>query len=119
MEHEVDETGGEVSVRAGDRIRVTVAENASTGHVWTPSAIPDGVVLADSTRDLPSDAAPGQAGTRVFVFDVTGPVANGELRIDLKREWEPEYATSLSVRITPATEPAGPVSSTDTAGSAE
>jgi hypothetical protein len=105
-DHEADDSGGEVSVRPGDHIRVTLAENASTGYLWSPGSIPDGLVLEDATRDLGDDGAdvtPGAAATRVFVFAVSGPVTAGELRLDLKRQWEPEYGRSVTVRVTPAT----------------
>ena len=104
-DHFLDESGGEVSVRPGDRIHVTVTENASTGYVWEVESLPDGVEPADSTREPGEVRAPGRAGRRVFVFDVTVRVRTGDLLLVLKRSWEPEPVKSVSVHVVPADEP--------------
>jgi predicted secreted protein len=106
VDHFLDESGGEVSVRPGDRIHVTVTENASTGYVWEVDSLPDGVVPAGSTHEPGEVRAPGQAGQRVFVFDVTIRVRTGDLLLVLKRTWEPEPVNSVSVHVVPARNPA-------------
>jgi predicted secreted protein len=101
-DHQLDESGGEVAVRPGDRILITVTENASTGFVWSPTSIPTGVDLVESRTELGDDVAPGQAGRKVFVFEVISPASADELRLELQRGWEPEPIASVTVRVSPA-----------------
>ena len=62
----------QVSLTAGDTLRVVLASNASTGYQWTADAqISDRGVLTRTSHQTvaPSDAKPGAAGTEVWTFD--------------------------------------------------
>ena len=62
----------QVSLTAGDTLRVVLASNASTGYQWTADAqISDRGVLTQTGHQTiaPTDANPGAAGTEVWTFD--------------------------------------------------
>jgi inhibitor of cysteine peptidase len=66
----------QVSLVAGDTLRVVLASNASTGYQWTAKAeITDPSVLTQTSHQTvaPTDATPGAAGTEVWTFDATKP----------------------------------------------
>lgn len=66
----------QVSLTAGDTLRVVLASNASTGYQWTADAqISDRGVLTQTSHQTvaPSDAKPGAAGTEVWTFDAIKP----------------------------------------------
>ena len=66
----------QVSLVAGDTLRVVLASNASTGYQWTAEAqISDRGVLTQTSHQTvaPSDAKPGAAGTEVWTFDAIKP----------------------------------------------
>ena len=62
----------QVSLVAGDTLRVVLGTNASTGYQWTAEAqISDRGVLTQTGHQTiaPTDAKPGAAGTEVWTFD--------------------------------------------------
>ena len=66
----------QVSLVAGDTLRVVLASNASTGYQWTAEAqITDTGVLTQTSHQTvaPTDAKPGAAGTEVWTFDAIKP----------------------------------------------
>jgi len=66
----------QVSLVAGDTLRVVLASNASTGYQWTAEAqISDRGVLTQTSHQTvaPSDAKPGAAGSEVWTFDAIKP----------------------------------------------
>jgi inhibitor of cysteine peptidase len=93
---EVTSTGARLSVRAGDRIVVSLPENAGTGHLWMVEEVGDTLALESDNRvppgaDDPTAARepvpPGAAGNRVLTFRA---LRNGPARLVLvkKRPWE-------------------------------
>lgn len=97
-------------LHVGDVLAVEVAENPSTGYVWSVDAMPGmlaelpadpGVAPgAGSAAGLPR---PGAAGGRTLRFAAEQP-GTGELRLRHSRPWEPaggEEAT-ISVHVEPA-----------------
>ena len=66
----------QVSLVAGDTLRVALASNASTGYQWTAEAqVSDRGVLTQTNHQTvaPTDAKPGAAGTEVWTFDAIKP----------------------------------------------
>ena len=66
----------QVSLVAGDTLRVVLASNASTGYQWTAEAqISDRGVLTQTDHQTvaPTDAKPGAAGSEVWTFDAIKP----------------------------------------------
>lgn len=62
----------QVSLAAGDTLRVVLASNPSTGYQWQAQAdISDTAVLSQASHQTvaPTDAKPGAAGTEVWTFD--------------------------------------------------
>jgi predicted secreted protein len=93
---EVTSSGARLSVRPGDRIVVSLAENPGTGHVWQVEEVEDVLVLESDNRVPPGannqNAAgkpvpPGAAGKRVLTFRA---LRTGVARLILvnKRPWE-------------------------------
>ena len=68
----------QVSLDAGDTLRVVLGSNASTGYQWTAQAqVSDSGVLSQTSHQsvAPTDAKPGAAGTEVWTFDALKPGA--------------------------------------------
>ena len=66
----------QVSLDAGDTLRVVLGSNASTGYQWTAQAqVSDSGVLSQTSHQsvAPTDAKPGAAGTEVWTFDALKP----------------------------------------------
>jgi len=62
----------QVSLNAGDTLRLVLASNASTGYQWTAEAqITNPGVLTQTGHQTvaPAGATPGAAGTEVWTFD--------------------------------------------------
>jgi inhibitor of cysteine peptidase len=66
----------QVSLVAGDTLRLVLASNASTGYQWTAAAqISDRNVLTQTGHQTvaPTDAKPGAPGTEVWTFESIRP----------------------------------------------
>lgn len=66
----------QVSLVAGDTLRLVLASNASTGYQWSTEAlISDRDVLTQTGHHTvaPTDAKPGSPGTEVWTFEAIKP----------------------------------------------
>lgn len=110
-----------VEARPGDRVVLTLPENASTGFSWHFTALPDGVrLLADSFQGewepqlALEEAGPeadaelvGADSQRAFVLEVDPQAAAGDHHVSLVKDqaWDPAPPTSqyeLFVSIKPS-----------------
>ncbi|MEJ2502745.1 MAG: protease inhibitor I42 family protein [Gemmatimonadota bacterium] len=80
----MSDRGREVPVRTGDRIRLRLPENPTTGYRWSGD-FPDLLRLVNDTND--AGGAPGAAGHRVFELDVVA-AGRADVRLVHRREWE-------------------------------
>jgi len=100
--------GSSVQMKVGDVVAVRLAENPSTGFVWsTDSTGGDALQLVDSEYLPAADGRVGGPGERSLSFRAVA-AGNVELRLKLWREWEGDKsivdrfaATVRIVRRTP------------------
>ena len=78
-------------LQSGDRLEVSLSENASTGHQWS---IPEEVkttltpVLREREETVEGSAGPpGRPGVRHLYFEAAA-VGTAELEIHYRRSWE-------------------------------
>jgi len=102
------DSGSSVQLRVGDVVAVRLAENPSTGFVWsTDSTSGDALRLVESEYLPAADGGVGGAGERSLSFRAV-TAGNVELRLKLWRQWEGDKsvvdrfgATVRIVRRTP------------------
>jgi len=94
------DAGRELTLRAGDLVRVELKENPTTGYLWSPTPETAGAFeIVSDQRVL--GGAPGAASLRVFVFRVRTP---GELRLELvlSRPWSRKDLSRIGFQISAA-----------------
>jgi inhibitor of cysteine peptidase len=75
-----------VELQVGDTLVVELLENPTTGFRWTASVGSQLAPSADSFVPAPGSGA-GGGGVRTLKFGVVAP-GSGEVRVQLRREWE-------------------------------
>lgn len=92
----------EFKLRSGERFKVQLAENPTTGFLWTvlESSSPNIELLRKEFFPPKNPNAIGAGGIRVFVFKTTKP-GHAVLYLGLKRPWEKEdkYADTYSLKL--------------------
>lgn len=76
-----------VSLTEGDAVEVVLDENATTGFMWTPGELPDGITLTADGFRPPDQLRPGAGGAHWFRFRADRACA-GSLVLELRRPWE-------------------------------
>ena len=88
-----DDDGTTVSASVGDRLVITVPENATTGSQWEVESVDGGLAVKTSETVPPAEMRPGQGGAHRVVVHV-GEAGHAAVRLRLRRSWEPpEQAT--------------------------
>ncbi|MFC9894371.1 protease inhibitor I42 family protein [Nocardia sp. NPDC127579] len=84
------DSGGERTLRVGQRLTVRLASNPSTGYGWQLTALDQNVVRPLGEREYVSDqpVMPGTPGTELWTFaaDAAGVT---RLTMEYRRPWEP------------------------------
>jgi predicted secreted protein len=79
--------GQPVTAQIGERVHVSLAENATTGYRWRVAGDCDHILALEDEQSSAPTGPPGAGGTRFWVF-----VARAEgactLRFESKRSWE-------------------------------
>jgi inhibitor of cysteine peptidase len=96
-----DDDGGTVTAHVGDRLVVTVPENATTGYQWEVEAVDGSVDLDTFDAVPPRELRPGQGGARRVVAHAARE-GEGRLRLRLRRSWEPAERAAQSYAVTVA-----------------
>jgi len=95
------DNGKKFKIHVGDIFQVILAENPTTGYVWTvyKSGKPQ-ISLVSKGYSVPQEEPPivGRGGTRIFIFKVM-KVGSAELILRLKRPWKEETKFSESFLI--------------------
>lgn len=81
--------GREVNPQEGDAVVVEVPETPSTGYVWGPTDLPDGLALVRDEYRGPDERVLGGRGHHRFVFRVEAP-GRRSLRLEMRRPWQPQ-----------------------------
>jgi len=100
--------GSSIELRVGDVVAVRLAENPSTGFVWSTESAGGDVLQLVASEYLPTaEGRVGGGGQRSLSFRAVA-TGNAELRLKLWREWEGDKsivdrfaATVRVVRQTP------------------
>lgn len=92
-----DDSGAHRSARVGDRIRVTLQENPTTGYRWEHHVDPGVVREVDDRFEGPTSPR-GAGGVRVMIFEACSP-GQVELRLVERRSWETEASDEFVVHL--------------------
>ena len=98
-------TPDRIAPQPGDAMVLEVEAAPPTGFVWMPSSVPDGIHLARRSFQAHGNSAIGGGGTYEFVFTV-GRSTSGDLRLELKRPWEPQARQALQFHVATVSPPA-------------
>ena len=81
--------GRTVRLRSGDRLRVTLPSNGTTGFAWTVAGMPEH--LRQVTDLVEAAAVPpglvGAEGRQILIFEAKGP-GTGVLRLRYRQPWK-------------------------------
>ncbi len=95
------DNGRVLTLKIGQTLRLSLAENPTTGYRWSERTSLDTQVLQLKNDDfqLPSSAAIGGGGVRVFTFQAQKV---GQVKLQLKnmREWESEQSAIEQFEVT-------------------
>ena len=86
---ELDETatGRPATMEVGQRLRVTLPENRTTGYRWQVGGDCAGILAVEEDQATAGSGQPGAGGQRVWVFAAKAE-GRCELRFESARAWE-------------------------------
>jgi inhibitor of cysteine peptidase len=87
--------GRTVTMAVGQRIRITLPENRTTGYRWQVGGDCSGILGVEDDEAKAGSGQPGAGGERVWVFAAKAE-GKCELRFESARAWE-ETATGRMV----------------------
>ncbi len=87
-----------LKVVAGAVFDIALGCSPSTGYMWQPNPLPDGVVLLGSEFAAPANAQVGDAGQQVFHLRAER-AGHYTLMLVLKRRWEAEPIETHTVDL--------------------
>src|SRR5687767_14142813 len=95
------DAGGQIALRTGEYIEITLAEDRTNGYRWYLDVDPVALRVADDDFVVES-AATGAAGTRTLVLEALRP-GRTRLRCVQRRPWnaEPLGSYEVDVDLTP------------------
>lgn len=97
-----DDSGGSVTVPAGETFEVVLESNPTTGYSWGAVEIPD-CVEQEGESEYESDAPPtmmGAGGEETWRFTAVEP-GEGTLLLEYRRPWEeePDVAGTFEIEV--------------------
>ena len=94
-----DDNGTEVAAAPGDRLVITLPENATTGYRWVVESV-DPPLEVEPGESLAADVSPaGRAGECRIVLRATA-AGSGQVRLRLRRSWEPPERAAEQFTVT-------------------
>jgi inhibitor of cysteine peptidase len=90
--------GSTVAVAPGDRLVLSLPENASTGYTWQVEELPPGARVVEERYELPEGGRIGSPSHHVFVLEPAS--AQGALRLRNARPWEGDEGTIERYEVT-------------------
>lgn len=88
-----------VEISAGDSFRVQLSENPTTGYRWHLQTNGAPVLRLVQNSFEPAGSALGSGGLRYWNFAADHP-GSAELRMELRRSWQPQPVNSFAVTVT-------------------
>jgi inhibitor of cysteine peptidase len=92
------DAGRTVAVAPGDRVLLSLPENASTGYTWQVEELPPGARVIEERYELPAGGRIGSPSHHVFVLEP--PTEQGTLRLHHSRPWEREEGAIERYEVT-------------------
>jgi inhibitor of cysteine peptidase len=87
-----EDSGREVSVELGDEVRVSLAENPTTGYRWMLASMTPGILeLEDASFSPAPGAGVGGGGRRRFSFKARAP-GRASLELHRRTPWASDEA---------------------------
>src|SRR5262245_13459650 len=85
-------------IAVGETLRIQLSENPTTGFRWQLQA--DGAPALRLLQDTfeASGSAPGGGGSRCWTFAADHP-GSIELRIELRRSWQPQPVSRFGITV--------------------
>jgi predicted secreted protein len=88
-----------VAVAVGAEFEVRLRSMPSSGYVWIPDSLPEGIELSGSESTPPGpDSRPGDPGTQVFRFR-SREAGEKTIGFVLRRPWESEAVERHEVTV--------------------
>jgi inhibitor of cysteine peptidase len=84
-----EHSGATIAAAVGDRVRVQLDENPTTGYRWQPLAQSSVLDLVSDEFVPAGDGGIGAGGTRTLEYEAIA-AGRGSLKLGLTRAWEPE-----------------------------
>lgn len=108
---QVDDTfnGREMVLQVGQTLKVSLSENASTGHQWSiPPDVKDRLIPIlrerEETVEAP-DGPPGKPGVRHLYFEAVA-AGTADLEIHYRRSWERNSSPARKFKLRLVVKPA-------------
>jgi inhibitor of cysteine peptidase len=92
------DNGRTAEMRAGDTVRISLPENASTGYRWAIDHVDGGAVEATGSEPQYSSTAVGSGGRAVFTF-AAKQAGNSELVLKNWRHFEGDASVQERYRV--------------------
>jgi inhibitor of cysteine peptidase len=91
----------QLSVNVGDKIKVTLPENPTSGYLWSVTQIDTEVIIKMGEKfvEPKSRNKIGAGGKREFVFQAL-KLATTDIALACKRPWESEEEPSSTFKVT-------------------
>ena len=93
-----EHSGSTIAAAVGDRVRIQLDENPTTGYRWQSPAESSLLKLVDDDYAPTADGGVGGGGTRTLVYEALAP-GKGSLKLALARAWEPAQAPLRTFEI--------------------
>lgn len=87
------DNGRTVDVHPGDRVRVSLAENATNGYQWALESCDEAFIKPVALEPLYTSEALGSGGMVAFVFEAK-QVGTGQIILKQWRPWEGESSVN-------------------------
>ena len=104
-----DNNGTKVHLRAGERLRITLPSNPSTGYDWHEVSVSANLLELESQEFIPprTDNMPGAGGKTTLCFRANSPQAtlSGDLVLGYFRIWEGKDSAEESYTLHITVEP--------------
>ncbi len=94
-----DDSGREVSLRVGEKLKIILKSNPSTGYQWDVAPFNESVIkLSEGPLVYEKKKIPGGEGETVFVFEAVSP-GTTTIKLMYRRPWE-KFSPASTFEVT-------------------